>query len=103
MRAYKSHDDVKNIITEKLNGLGTKARVDFHSLKQAPNTVVQMTVFKAVVALEGIEPILSGISDIGTDTDRAISFIEAGVAASDEGEVCYLFFEAKINPFDEEY
>ena len=99
--SYVSEASVIDIIKARLLDSNTKARVSVHSDQQLANTVERMVVFKAVVALEDSEAIVNGMADIGTDTDRGISYRGSQVEPTGEGEMRYLLFEAKINPFEE--
>ena len=101
MISFNSEADVIEKIEERLKSSGSKARVSVHSDQQLSNTVERMAVFKAAVALEGSEAVVNGMSDIGVDMDRAISYKGSQVEPTGEGEIRYLFFEAKINPFEE--
>lgn len=101
MMTFASEALVIAAIEERLKLSGSRARVSVHSDQQLSNTVERMAVFKASVALENSEDIVNGMVDIGTDTDRAISYKGSQVEATGEGEMRYLFFEAKINPFEE--
>ncbi len=101
MKTLTSEAEIISTIITKLSDIGSKARVTVFSDMQGANTVERVAVFRAAVALEGSEAIVNGICDIGTDTDRAISYKGSQVEPTGEGEIRYLFFEAKINPFEE--
>ncbi len=101
MRTYASEASVISLIEARLLTVGSKARVTVHSDSQGSNTVERTVVFKAAVALEDSEAVVNGMSDIGTDTDRSVSYRGSQVEPTSEGEIRYLLFEAKINPFEE--
>lgn len=101
MRAFKSEAEVTAEIVNRLDAAGSKARVSVHSDTQGANTVERTVIFKAAVALDGSEPMVNAMCDIGTDTDRAITYRGSQVEPTEGGEVRYLLFEAKINPYEE--
>ncbi len=101
MRSFTSEAEVITNIIDRLKDSGSRARVTVFSDMQGSNTVERVAVFRAAVALEDSEAIVNGMCDIGTDTDRAIFYKGSQVEPTGEGEIRYLFFEAKINPFEE--
>ena len=101
MRTFKSESEVIQTIGDRLLQHGVKNEVSVHSDTQGENTVVRHTVFKVAVAMSGSSVIVDAMADIGTDTDRAISYKGSQAEPSEQGEIRYLFFGAKINPFEE--
>ena len=102
MRTFISESLVETKLVERLESVGSKARVSVHSDSQPTNSIERTVIFKAAVALYGSEAIVNKMIDIGTDEDRAISYKGSQVEPTEGGEVRYLFFEAKINPYEEQ-
>ena len=98
MTEYVSEAVVTGLIDARLADAGFSAKASFHSDTQSGNTIVRECVFKVAVALENSESVVNALHDIGTDTDRGISYKGSQVEPSNEGEMRYLFFTAKINP-----
>lgn len=101
--AYQTEAEVIVILSGLLQTAGSNARVSVHSDSQGSNTIERLVIFKAPIGLDGSEAIVNAMCDIGTSTDRGISYRGSQVEAMDGGEVRYLLFDAKINPFEEEY
>ena len=101
MTSYPSEAAVIDIIVTQLREHDSKAKVTFFSDVQGSSTVERLATFKAVIGLENSESIVNGMCDIGSSTDRRISYKGSQTDPTGEGEVRYLFFEAKINPFEE--
>jgi hypothetical protein len=101
MRTYKTEAEVAEIIKARLSTGNSKARVSVNSDKQSENSVQRTVIFKATVALNDSEAIVNKMADIGADTDRAITYGGSQVEPTNEGEMRHLFFEAKINPYEE--
>ena len=102
MTEFKTEAEVETLIADRLTDAGSKARVSVFSDEQGADTVVRSVVFKAAVALDGSESIVNAMADIGTQTDRAVSYVGSKVDPTNEGEIRYLFFQAKINPYEEQ-
>lgn len=101
MKTFTTEAEVVDIIEERLLTADSRARVSVHSDKQSENSVQRTVIFKAVVALDKSEAIVNKMADIGTDTDRAVTYGGSQVEPTTEGEMRHLFFEAKINPYEE--
>jgi hypothetical protein len=93
---YKTESAVIAIL-ENLTG----ARVSHHRDSQPTNTIERKVVFKAVVAAENAESIVNNVCDIGADTSLGIFYVGSESSESEQGEIRYLLFEAKINPYEE--
>jgi len=101
MRSFVSEAMVETKIVERLATVNSKARVSVHSDSQSPNSIERTVLFKAAVALKGSETVVNAMADIGTDKDRSIVYKGSQSEATEGGEIRYLFFEAKINPYEE--
>ncbi|WP_297525127.1 hypothetical protein [Sulfurovum sp.] len=101
MTVYASEADVISAIRIKIENAGHFAKVGFFSDEQGVETLERLAVFRAAIAMEDSEPVINSVCDIGTDTDRGIRYRGSKVEPTEAGEVRYLFFEAKINPFEE--
>jgi|GEM_PF-5012312 len=101
MRTFSTESEVEIIIKDRLLTGNSNARVSVHSDKQSENSVQRTVIFRATVALSNSEAIVNKMADIGTATDRAVTYGGSQVEPTNEGEMRHLFFEAKINPYEE--
>lgn len=99
VNTFKSEQNVIDAIASKLLTLGVTNSVTVHSDTQDNNTVVRDAVFKVAIAVSNSSVIVDKMSDIAVDTDRAIYYKGSQVTPATEGEMRYLFFSAKINPY----
>ncbi len=101
MMVYASEAEVKAEIVSALSLHVANPVVIFFKDEQGGMTLERTAVFRAAVAADESEAVVNGVCDIGTDTDRGIVYRGSQVEPTEAGEVRYLFFEAKINPFEE--
>lgn len=103
MRAYRSESDVIAVINEAITAAGGTANARYYKDDQSPNSATRTAVFRAAISA-GSENVVNKIADMGArgEIDRGITYRGGQAEPTDGGEVRYLFFEAKINPYEEE-
>lgn len=105
MKIFKTEDIVEKKIAEHLLAVGCDSRVSVFADEQNGNTTTRTVIFKTVIALKGSEAIVNAMVGIGADNDvdRGITYGGSKVEAGEGGENRILFFQAKIDPNEEEY
>jgi hypothetical protein len=103
MKTFSSEAAVIGIINEALKDAGSKATAHYYKDSQPVDTIVRTVLFRVAVDTKD-EAVVNDVSDIGSRSsiDRSISYRGGQIELTDIGEVRYLFFEAKINPFEED-
>jgi hypothetical protein len=103
MRYFISEAAAIGKINAALAEAGSKAKAKYFKDDQSGNSVIRSVVFRAAVPV-GDENIVNAIADLGArgDIDRGITYRGGQAEPTDGGEVRYLYFEAKINPFEED-
>lgn len=101
MMIYKTEAEVINAIKTRLTDAGGNGRVSFFKDEQPGNSETRTSVFALTISMDKSEAIVNKMCDIGTDTDRGIIYRGSQAEPTNEGELRKLFFEAKINPYEE--
>lgn len=102
MRSFPSEAVAKEKINAILMSAGCQSTASYYKDDQPANTLIRTVVFRAPIDAED-ESVINAVAGIGSnpEIDRAIVY-RGGQIDTEKGEVRYLFFEAKINPFEED-